>query len=156
VNAQNWYGLQVGKVAIRVRDPWNPRVSMGRNIHLFGAARNDDHLSQRLRWAVDDFEVALRKGEPFLRWLSSYHSRSTPGITGLLRRLRALWFLCISVGPALCETPAPEGQLEEELEGELVQVASAVRSLFLELRKSALRHRLVNNKSEALPKGWFV
>jgi hypothetical protein len=67
-----------------------------------------------------------------------------------------LWFLCISVGAALCETPAPEVQLEEELEGELVQIASAVRALFLELRKSALRDRLVNNKSEALPTGWFV
>jgi hypothetical protein len=102
VNAQNRHGLQVGKVAIRIREPWNPRVSMGRNIHLFGAAKNDDHLSQRLRWAVDDFEVALKQGEPILRWLS-YLSRSTPGSTGLLRRLRALCFFCISVGAALCE-----------------------------------------------------
>jgi hypothetical protein len=62
----------------------------------------------------------------------------------------------VSVGAALCETPAPEGQLEEELEGELVQIASAVRSLCLELSESALRDRLVNNKSEALPKGLFV
>ena len=116
-------------------------MSIGRDIKVFGAGRNDDHLSQRLRWAVDDFEVAIRPGEPLLRWLSSCHSRFTPGTTGLLHRLRALWFLCISIGAALCETPAPEGQLEEELEGELVQSASAARSLFLELRKSALRDR---------------
>jgi hypothetical protein len=93
--------MRVGKLEFRCADNWTFSVKDFQILQLDPANRA---LSPEMTALNALFEDAIKPGHKLLILLRHFYTRKGLGdIDELYRRLRTLWFLCITTGAALCE-----------------------------------------------------